>query len=156
MELSTAYFDVWLFHRDSEECRYLLLRTSQEKADRWFNGARFWQIPSDKIAGNERIEDAAKRVTESLGLSLRGLWAAEHVYTIYNHRRRDISIIPVFAGVVDNPEGVKLSWEHTEYSWCLGDEALRRVTFRGLREGLASVEEMITSSAEPPAELRLL
>ena len=156
MELTTCYFDLWLFHKSEDICRYLLLKTSQEKADKWFNSARFWQIPTDKVSENENIENAAKRLANSLGLSLTSLWAVEHVYTIYNHRRRDISIIPAFAGEVANQSNVELDWEHSEYSWVTEKEALEKLTFQGLIEGLTNVEKMITSRKQPPGELRLL
>ena len=156
MELSTNYFDLWLYSRTENDCCYLLLRTSQEKANKWFGGARFWQIPTDKVDEGEVIEEAAERVTTSLGLDLRGLWASEYVYTIYNHRRRDISIIPVFAGEVEVSKEVNLDWEHSEYEWCTKEEASSRLTFRGLRAGIIIVEETITSLEEPPGELRLL
>jgi hypothetical protein len=45
MELRTDVIDVWVFRRGPDGVRYLLLHTSQEKADRWFGGGRFWQIP---------------------------------------------------------------------------------------------------------------
>lgn len=42
MKLRTDIFDLWVFRRDPDAVRYLLFHTSQEKADTWFNGGRFW------------------------------------------------------------------------------------------------------------------
>jgi hypothetical protein len=47
MNLLTNVFDLWIFTRSGRQPTYLLLRTSQEKAGRFFGGARFWQIPGD-------------------------------------------------------------------------------------------------------------
>ena len=51
MQQRIGVFDVWVYRRDADAVRYLLMHTSQEKADRWFNGGRFWQIPSDCVEG---------------------------------------------------------------------------------------------------------
>jgi hypothetical protein len=45
MQLRTDALDLWVFWRGAEGLRYLLLQTSQENADRWVGGGRFWQIP---------------------------------------------------------------------------------------------------------------
>jgi hypothetical protein len=42
VKLRTDIFDLWVFRRDPDAVRYLLFHTSQEKADTWFNGGRFW------------------------------------------------------------------------------------------------------------------
>ena len=46
MNLAANVFDIWAFQKDSDGVRFLLLYTSAEKAGRYFNGGRFWQIPS--------------------------------------------------------------------------------------------------------------
>lgn len=45
MQIRSDAFDLWVFRRDADAVRYLVLQTSQEKADRWLNGGRFWRIP---------------------------------------------------------------------------------------------------------------
>jgi hypothetical protein len=52
MELDVNVFDAWTFRRAGPGVEYPLLHTSQEKADRLFNGGRFWQIPSHWIGGD--------------------------------------------------------------------------------------------------------
>jgi hypothetical protein len=51
MDLRTDAIDLWVFSKDADTSRYLLLQTSQEKADRWFGGGRFWQIPGPTFRG---------------------------------------------------------------------------------------------------------
>ncbi len=82
VQLRCDAFDLWVFRRDQDEVRYLVLHTSQEKADRWFNGGRFWQIPGEYVGENESIEAAAQRSVETLGLNLDSVWAVEHTYVI--------------------------------------------------------------------------
>ena len=46
--------------------------------------------------------------------------------------------------------------EHSEYAWLPYDTCLDRVHYRGLKDGLRSVQEYITGPASPASELRLL
>ena len=55
MHLSANIFDVWVFRRRGAEAEFLLLHTSVEKATRYFNGGRFWQIPSNFVNDGESI-----------------------------------------------------------------------------------------------------
>ena len=61
MQLSANVFDVWAFRRTAEGIRFLLLHTSVDKAERFFNGGRFWQIPSDVLKEGEHITDGIAR-----------------------------------------------------------------------------------------------
>lgn len=157
MELQSNVFDVWVFRRTpSRSVEYLLLHTSQEKADRWFNGGRFWQVPSDKTEPSERIVPAIARRLREFGLEPYAVWAAEHVYTIYNRRFDCMQIIAVYAAEV-RAEGVELNpAEHAEYRWCTYEEAHDLVTYRGLKDGLRSTKEYVTGQPSPPRELQLL
>ena len=155
MKLCVKAFDLWVFGKSSEPTKYLLLYTSQEKADKWFSGGRIWQIPSDFIQDDERLVDALHRVLQGMGLQAQSLWAVEHSYTIYNRRYDEIMTIPVFAAeVTDTPE-VPLTWEHSECGWYTTDECYQRLKFRGLREGLKWTREYVTEPAEPSVVFRL-
>jgi len=89
MKLAAGVFDIWTFRRDSDAIRFLLLYTSQTKADRHFNGGRFWQIPSNFVRDNETIEEAIIRCLGLFGLTAATIWAGEHAYVIYNRRFRE-------------------------------------------------------------------
>ncbi len=155
MELATNVFDVWVFRRTDRGIEYLLLHASQEKADRYFNGGRFWQIPSDFVRDGESVVAAVGRLLERFGLRPSVIWAAEHVYTIYNRRFDCMQIIGVYAAEVD-ADAVRLDpVEHAESRWCSFDEALSLVHFRGLKDGLRSTREYITGVEHPARELQL-
>ncbi|MGZ5442588.1 MAG: hypothetical protein ACXW31_15135 [Thermoanaerobaculia bacterium] len=68
MHLAGNVFDVWAFQRRPEGIVFLLLHTSAEKATRFFNGGRFWQIASGQIDEHEALTEAVHRVLGSLGL----------------------------------------------------------------------------------------
>lgn len=155
MHLAANVFDVWAFQRTDAGTRFLLLRTSEEKARRHFNDGTFWQIPSGFVNEGEAITDAIGRELNRFGLTPTSIWAGEHAYIIYNRRFLEMQIIGVYAAeVVDTP--VRLDGaEHSEYAWLPYEASLDRVHFRGLKDGLRSVHEYITSPANPARELCL-
>lgn len=46
--------------------------------------------------------------------------------------------------------------EHAEYVWLPYEECLSRVHYRGLKEGLRSVQDYVTGPVSAARELRLL
>lgn len=155
MELRTDPLDLWAFSRGPDGVRYLLLHTSQEKADRFFGGGRFWQIPAALVQKQESVVTASQRCLAELGLTAKSLWAVEHVYPIYNRRFDCMMLIPVFAAEVDAHANITLDWEHSEARWCKVDECKQRLSFRGLLEGLDWTRRYITESPSPRPEFRL-
>ncbi len=147
-------YDVWVFRRAATGIEYLLLRASRDKADRWFGGGQFWQIPSD-FTGDKTITAAIEGELARYELSAQTIWAAEYTYTIYNRRYQDVVHLVVFAAEV-SADAVRLDSGHAEYRWCNAEEAERLVAFRGLKEGLVWVRRYVTEAAEPLPELRLL
>ena len=155
MELSANVFDIWVFRQTSCGIKYLLLHTSQTKADRHFNGGRFWQIPSGFVEDDEELAGAIERRLNGFGLRASSVWAAEHAYIIYNRRFNSMQIIGVYAAEVDQ-EFVRLDPdEHSEAGWYSFDECLNKIHFRGLKNGLCSVRDYVTGVAEPARELLL-
>ena len=155
LDLKSDFFDLWVFRHTGNGTEYLLLHTSQEKADRFFGGGRFWQIPSDAVGRGETVADACRRLLKESGIESRGVWSADHVYTIYNRRYDAVCTIPVFAAEAVDGTIPILTWEHSEFGWYDAATCLDRIRFRGLRDGLANVRESITEGGEPAPELRL-
>ena len=156
MHLNPAVFDVWVFRHAPAGVEYLLLQTSEVKAQRHFNGGRFWQIPSGVFLDGEIVTTAVDRVLAACGLEARGgIWAAEHAYTIYNRRFSEIQIITVYAAEVGMDDPQVNPAEHSAFRWLPYEAALAAVHFRGLKDGLRSVQEYITGPASPAPELCL-
>ena len=155
MKLAANLFDVWVFRCHAHGTRYLLLRTSKVKADRYFNGGRFWQIPSGFVAEGEAVEEAVKRILGLYKLTARAIWAGEHAYIIYNRRFGQLQAIAVFAAEVEEGAVRLDAEEHSEFGWFSLEECLERIHYRGLKEGLASVHEYVTGSESPAKELCL-
>lgn len=157
MQLNAGVYDFWVFRRREMGAEFLLLRTSQHKADRHFNGGRFWQIPSGVFEDDDTVPAAVDRELAAYGLRAGAVWAAEHTYTIYNRRFHEIQIISVFAVEVEDVDTpLRLDpAEHSEYEWLPYDTALARVTYRGLKDGLRSTYDFIVGATAPPPELQL-
>jgi hypothetical protein len=84
------------------------------------------------------------------------IWAT-NASTIYNRRFEEVQVISVFAAEVD-PDGERLTLdpeEHAEHTWLPYEEAMNRVHYRGLKDGLRSTREYVTGVAAPAPELRL-
>jgi NUDIX domain len=149
--------DIWVYYKKGSEIRYLLLHTSQEKADKWFGGGRFWQIPGEYGQENESPIDVIQKALKKLGLNPKAIWAVEHCYTIFNRRFNNIRIIPVFAAEVDWNENqrVNLTWEHAEFKWMTAEECKQVLNFRGLLEGLEWTRHYITENPTPAQEFKM-
>ncbi len=156
MKLNTDTFDLWVYYKKDGIPKYLLLHTSQEKADKWFRGGRFWQVPGKMIQDGETLKDALIRSLQVFRLEAKAIWAAEHTYIIYNPRRECLETIPVFAAEVEGPQDFPLTWEHSEYGWFTPEECYERIHFRGLKEGLQWTRKYISEPSEPAKELRIL
>ena len=156
VQFNPAVYDLWVFRRRSHGVEFLVLRTSQTKADRYFNGGRFWQIVSGFFQNGESVPTAVDRELAPYGLTARAVWAAEHTYTIYNRRFHEIQIISVFAVETDGTASVRLNPQaHSEYEWLPYEVALARVHYRGLKDGLRSTHDYIVGVDNPAPELRL-
>ena len=155
MQLNPAVFDVWAFRRRPTGIEYLVLRSSELKAERYFNGGQFWQVPSGVFKEGETVPDALERAVLAYALTAQGIWAAEHTYTIYNRRFDEIQIISVYAVEVDGGDPQLDPAEHSTFRWLPFDAALDAVHYRGLKDGLRSVREYITDAPRPAPELCL-
>ena len=155
MNLNANVFDLWVFQRRPGGVVFLLLHTSEEKARRYFDGGRFWQVPSDFVNDGESITDATTRLLAVHGLRPKSIWAGEHAYLIYNRRFNEMQAIGVYAAEVEDGDVRVDPSKHSEYEWLPFEACLERVHFRGLKDGLRSVHEYVTGVADPARELCL-
>lgn len=155
MLFKATVYDIWVFRRTPSGIEFLVLHASVEKAQRYFNGGRFWQVPSGVFRDEETVLQAMDRELAPYGIAADAIWAAEHTYTIYNRRFHEMQLISVFAVETGNATVTLNPVEHAEYAWLPYEDAMSRVHFRGLKDGLRSTHEYITSPAEPARELQL-
>ena len=157
MNLNAGVYDIWVYRRTPGGILFLVLHASEQKANRYFSGGRFWQIPSGEFEDGESVAATFDRALARYGLHAREVWAAEHAYTIYNRRFHEVQIITVFAVQTDPDRATVIldPEEHSEYQWLPYEAALEKVHYRGLKDGLRSVAEYVTAAAKPAQELRL-
>lgn len=155
MRLAPNVFDVWVFQRTDDGPRFLLVYTSADKAARYFDGGRFWQIPSGFVRDDESLTDAILRDLAGHRLHPKSIWAGEHAYIIYNRRYEEMQLIGVYAAEVANgPVHIDLR-EHSEFGWFSLKDGVARVHYRGLKDGLRSVHEYVAGVPRPARELCL-
>ncbi len=149
--------DLWVFSRTSDRPHYLLLRASQEKADRFFGGNRFWQIPGTFLdEDGEPAVDAVRRCTSEFNLNPLGLWTVEHVSTIFNRRFDALQLIPTFAAEVEGlPEPRLEPFEYDAFEWGDASGVEQRLTYRALLEGFMQVRRYIVDVETPRGEFRI-
>ena len=155
MNFNHNVFDLWVHHLADGIPKYFLIQVSQKKADKWFKGVCFWQIPSDSFKDGETVQAALSRVLEKYSFSTKSLWAVEHTYTFYNRRFEEIQLCTVYAAEVERPDNVKLTDMHSSYGWFTHDECLTKLRYRGLIEGLKWTTNYVTESPKNYEELRL-
>ena len=157
MEFNSNVIDIWCFHRDEKgEAKYLLLKISQEKADRYFNGGVFWHVPSGMLQEEDTAREGIVQAMGKLDLIPTAIWAIEHAYTIYNRRFNEVQVVTTFAIEVKESIQVDTGDEHSECGWFSAEECIERLNFRGQKEGLRWLREYITENENPHLELSLI
>jgi hypothetical protein len=168
MRILANVAELWVFSRTADGPRYLVLEASQEKADAFFGGHRFWQIPGTSMRDDgEATVDMLRRGLAEYGLEAAALWAVEHVSTIFNRRFDAIQMIPAFAAEVAGlpepkptmSEGSSLASsirvEYGSYEWADAQRVEQVLTFRTLLEGFTQLRRYITECPAPRGEFRL-
>jgi hypothetical protein len=168
MQVVANVAELWVFSRTVDGPRYLILEASQEKADAFFEGHRFWQVPGTSMRDEgEATVDLLRRCLGEYGIEACALWAVEHVSTIYNRRLDAIQIIPSFAAEVDgfpepslvvaprSPLASTIRVEYGSFAWADAAQVEQLITFRALLEGFAQLRRYITECSEPRGEFRL-
>jgi hypothetical protein len=152
MIIHSNIFDIWTFYIGPDGPRFLLLHTSQEKADKWYHGGCFWQPPSAAVVedtGEFSLPELMAGTLQLYGQEAVRFFSADYTYTQYSSRRQGLELISVFGGTIQSPLAVPLTWQHDEYAWLSADECMEKLSFRGHKEGLrALVENVVVNFGE--------
>ncbi|MBL7013618.1 MAG: NUDIX domain-containing protein [Candidatus Marinimicrobia bacterium] len=133
--------DAYVFKKCENSVQYLLLKRAKTKIYE-----HLWQGVAGKIEPGEKAWEAAIReLKEETGFIPKSLFVADHVSRFYEVYGDRVNLIPVFGiEVPDLP--VQLSGEHSEFEWMSFNDALNRLVWRGQKQGLTVVNEMITKN----------
>ncbi len=130
--------DVYVFKKTENGLRFLILKRAKTKLYE-----HIWQGVAGKIEEDESAPEAAKReLLEETGLVPNRMFIADHVSQFYEVHGDRINLVPVF-GIEVGSEVVKLSDEHSEYKWVTLEEALEHLVWKGQKEGINVVNDMV-------------
>ncbi len=101
-----------------------------------------WQMVSGKIEKGEKAWEAALReIKEETGLVPDRLYSANATEIFYEASQNVINIVPVFIGILDADQAVRLSAaEHSEYKWVSPEESVAFIRFQQQLETLRMLE----------------
>jgi len=105
-----------------ETCKYLILKRSQEKDV----GAGTWECGTGRVDQGEDFSTALRReIREELGVEVRVdfILGTDHFYR--GEPIPENEMIGLFyACSLDDPDSIRLSWEHSEARWVTPAEAV--------------------------------
>jgi dATP pyrophosphohydrolase len=131
--------DAYVFIKTKSGLKYLLLKRAEEKI---YGG--LWQCVTGKIEADEPASKTAVReLKEETGLTPINMFVADHVSQFYEANKNRMNLIPVFGIEVESDE-VKLSDEHSKFVWADFDFAFKKLVWRGQKDGLFSVNNMLS------------
>ncbi len=132
MEIISELVEAHVFRKSKNGIEFLLLRRAQTEI---YPG--LWQMVSGKIhKGEKAFEAALREIKEETGLTPAKFWAAPNVNSFYDSDKDNISMLPVFAALVDGESEVVISHEHTDFKWVNPQEAKKMLAWKGQRDSV--------------------
>jgi 8-oxo-dGTP pyrophosphatase MutT (NUDIX family) len=114
--------------RSSDTGKYLLLKRSDDKDF----GAGAWECVTGRVDQGEGFEDAVRReVLEELGaeVQVEFIIGTTHFYRGTSEPENEL-IGVIYGCVLEDPDAVRVSAEHSEFLWLTAEEAVRMLTDR--------------------------
>jgi|TARA_B110000967_G_scaffold184929_1_gene204776 dATP pyrophosphohydrolase len=140
-KVEVRVIDAYIFRRTKKGFIYLLLKRSKTKIYE-----HLWQGVAGKIEKKEKSWEAAIReLKEETGFLPSEMFVADHVSRFYEAYKDRINLVPVF-GIGVEMSDVKLSDEHCDYKWVDFNSALKKLVWKGQKEGLSAVHNMLNSN----------
>ncbi|MBT3300325.1 MAG: NUDIX domain-containing protein [Candidatus Marinimicrobia bacterium] len=138
-KIKVRVVDAYVYKNTGERYKFLLLKRAKTKLYE-----HLWQGVAGKIEPGEKAwKTAIRELKEETGFSPKRIFVADHVSQFYEVHGDRVNLIPVFGIEVKEGE-VQLSEEHSEYEWLPFEKAQERLVWRGQKQGIAVVHEMIT------------
>ena len=140
-DILVRVIDAYVFRRTENGLTFLILKRSTTKLYE-----HLWQGVAGKIeAGETAWQAAIRELDEETGLSPKHIFIADHVSRFYEAYGDRINLVPVFGIEVDSDD-IILSEEHSEYKWVTLEEAQKHLVWRGQKEGIQVVNEMVLNN----------
>lgn len=136
-KIITNLIEVHVFRETESGIEFLLLKRAETEI---YPG--LWQMVSGKIKNGEKAFEAALReIKEETNLVPLRFWTAPNINSFYYPEGDYISMLPVFAALVENNSKVKISKEHTDYKWVKAEEAKKLLAWLGQRNSVDIISE---------------
>jgi len=133
--------DAYIFRKTKDGLLFLILKRAETKIYE-----HLWQGVAGKIESGETATEAAKReLMEETGLTPKQMFVADYVSRFYEAYGDRVNLVPVFGIEVDS-DIVTLSDEHCEFKWVTLEKALDYLVWRGQKQGINIVSEMVLSN----------
>ena len=139
--IEVRVIDAYVYRTTSAGLLFLVLKRAKTKMYE-----HIWQGVAGKIEDGETSWEAAIReLKEETGLAPLKIFVADHVSKFYETNGDRINLVPVFGIEVDS-KSVIISQEHCDYKWVELNEALDLLLWRGQKEAIQVVYDMVISS----------
>jgi dATP pyrophosphohydrolase len=139
-KIITNLVEAHVFRKSKNGIEFLLLKRAEKEI---YPG--LWQMVSGKIRkGEKAFKTALREVHEETSLTPKRFWVAPNVNSFYYPDKDYISLLPVFAVLVDSKIKVKISREHSEFKWVSPAKAKKMLAWEGQRKSVDIITEYFT------------
>ena len=140
-DITIRVVDCYVFRQTNDYLSFLLLKRNKDKLYE-----HLWQGVAGKIeSGETAFKAAIRELKEETSLEPVRMFVADYVSRFYESHQDRINLVPVFGIEVDSSE-VKLSKEHVDYKWVDIYEALDTLVWRGQKESIQTVYDMVVNN----------
>jgi dATP pyrophosphohydrolase len=137
---NTIQFHIAKYNDSANRFEHLLLKRASN-AKLYPN---VWQVVTGTIeAGETALATAKRELEEETKLSALKIWTLPYITQYFDVKNDAIGLAPCFAALVRKDSRVILSKEHSEYKWCLLEEALDILPLPSHKEAAEVFEKYI-------------
>ena len=137
-EILNRVIDAYVYRQAEDGFKFLLLKRAKTKMYEYL-----WQGVAGKIEEGEKAWEAAVReLKEETGFEPKRMFVADHVGKFFEKHGDQINLVPVFGIEVDDDD-VMLSKEHCEFRWVDFKTAKNTLVWKGQKEGITAVCDML-------------
>ncbi len=152
MQVISNMIEAHIFREVKNGIEFLLLKRNENQI---YPG--LWQMVTGKMKdGETAYQSALREIKEETSLTPAKFWVVPNVDSFYSHENNYISMMPVFAALVDHNSSVKISDEHCDYKWVNPEEAKKLLVWVGQRNSVDIISNILLKKSISLALLRYL